>query len=152
MKTSLSLAPVSSRMGLFDNVRQEMDQMFDRLFHGDNGINLAQPTVWTPVLNLSETESNYQISVDLPGMSADDIDVELRQGDLWITGERKAETSDQGTTWHRIERFHGQFRRVVRLGNDVDGDNVQADFRNGVLHICVPKSELARPKRIEIKH
>ncbi len=146
-----TLIPFNTRFGLMDDFRREMDQLFNRFFEGENGGETNQVSTWAPRLNLSETESAYEVSVDLPGLTPDAVNVELRHGDLWITGERRGESDEKGRTWHRVECNSGQFRRAVRLGDDVDPGNVQAEYRDGVLHITVPKSETARTKRIEIK-
>ncbi|HID22904.1 MAG TPA: Hsp20/alpha crystallin family protein [Planctomycetaceae bacterium] len=147
-----SLVPFGTRFGLFDDLRKEMDNLFNRFFAAEDGGELAQLTTWTPRLNLSETDKAYEVTVDLPGMKPEDFQVELKHGDLWITGERKGETEEKGKTWHRVERYYGQFRRVIALGDDVDPEHVEAEYKDGVLRITVPKAESAQTKRIEIKH
>lgn len=133
----------------FGDFRNEMDTLMERFFGGEsNGTEISN---WTPRLNLAENEDCYEVSIDLPGMNPDDVNVELRHGDLWITGNRHEQFEEKEKKWHRIERFHGEFRRVVRLGDDVDPENVEAEYKDGVLHISVPKSETAKTKRIEIK-
>ena len=77
--------------------------------------------------------------------------VELRHGDLWITGQRTEQHEEKGKTWHRVERHYGQFRRVVRLGDDVNPDEVDAEYKDGVLKVSVAKCEEARTKKIEVK-
>jgi HSP20 family protein len=148
---STTLIPFGTRFGLLDDFRKEMDSLFNRFFAGDGTSEMAQTAVWTPRLNLSETDAAYHVSVDLPGLKPEDVNVELRHGDLWITGERRGETEEKGQTWHRVERYYGQFRRVVRLGDDVNPENVDAEYKDGVLHITVPKAPEAQPKKIEIK-
>ncbi len=147
-----SLIPFNTDFGSFGDLRNEMDQLFERFFNGGNGGSVSQPGIWAPRLDLAQTEDAYEVSVELPGMNADDIHVELQHGDLWITGEQKRETEEKGRTWHRVERSYGQFRRVVRLGDDVDPEHVEAEYRDGVLHITVKKSEEAQTKKITIKH
>jgi len=78
------------------------------------------------------------------------VDVELRKGELWITGERKSEELTDGK-WHRYECPRGHFQRIVRLTSEVDMDKVDAEFCGGVLHVSVPKAEAAKPKRINIR-
>ncbi len=145
-----SLIPASHRMGLFDNFHHEMNDLLSRFFQNEDG-NSTQMTAWSPQLNLSETDQAYEISMDLPGVHPDQIDVELKHGELWISGSRKEETEDQGKTWHRVERFYGDFRRVVRLNDDVNAEQVEADYKDGVLHVTVPKTEHAQAKKIAIK-
>ena len=108
-------------------------------------------TVWLPHVNLSETENAYLVAVDLPGMTRDEINVEVVQGDLWITGERRQESEESGKTFHRVECAYGTFRRMIRLGDAVDSARVDAEYKEGVLRITVPKAEAAKPHRIEIR-
>lgn len=148
---STSLVPFGTRSGMFYNFRNEMDHLFDRFFTGENGGETAQVANWTPRLNLSETDSAYEVSVDLPGLKPEEVNVELRNGDLWITGERKTHAETQDKTWHRVESYYGEFRRGIRLGGDVDAERVSAEYNDGVLQVHVPKSEKAQSKKIEIK-
>lgn len=145
-----SMIPTSNRLSLFDNFQHEMNDLFSRFFSDDNG-GTHQLAQWSPQLNVSETDQSYEITVDLPGVKPEDIDVELKQGELWICGSRKEESEEKGKTWHRVERFYGDFRRVIRLGNDVDAEHVDADYKEGVLHVTVPKTENAQAKKITIK-
>ncbi|QDU38231.1 18 kDa heat shock protein [Maioricimonas rarisocia] len=145
-----SLSPFRFRGGLPNDFRREIDDVMNRFFDlRDEGS--GETLSWTPRVNLAESDDHYEVSADLPGMKPDDIDIEIRHGDLWITGTRHGESEQKEQTWHRIERFHGQFRRVVRLGDDVDTENVSAEYEDGVLRITVPKAEDARTKRIEVK-
>ena len=114
-----SLIPFDNQFGLMNEFRSEVDQLMNRFLTGSNRGEL-ELSRWTPQLNLSETEKEYEVSVDLPGVKPEDVSVELKHGDLWITGERKSESEEKGKSWHRVERHHGQFRRMLRLGDDVD--------------------------------
>jgi HSP20 family protein len=143
-----SLMPYNTRFGLLDDFRKEVDQMMSRFFHGTDAPAAAQ---WTPRLNLAETDTAYEVAAELPGLKPEDVEVELRHGDLWISGRREEETEQQGKTWHRIERHYGQFRRVVRLGDDVNPEKVEAEYKDGILKISVAKSEQARTKKIEVR-
>jgi HSP20 family protein len=145
-----SLIPHQARFGSFlTDFRREVDSLMDRFFQGENGG--GELALWSPRVNVAETDEQYQVEVDLPGLKPEEFHVELRHGDLWITGDRKHESEEKGKTWHRVERFVGEFRRVIRLGDDVDPENVDAEYHDGVLHITVGKSEAAKTKRIEVK-
>jgi len=145
-----SMIPTTNRLSLFDNFQHEMNDLFGRFFSDNNG-GTSQLTQWSPQTNVSETDHSYEVSVDLPGMKPEDIDVELKHGELWICGSRKEETEEKGKTWHRVERFFGDFRRVIPLGNDVDSEHIEADYKDGVLHVTVPKTETAKTKKINVK-
>jgi HSP20 family protein len=103
------------------------------------------------VCNLAETENHYEVTVELPGMKPEEFNVELRNGELWITGERKEEKEEKGKTWHRMERRYGEFRRVFRLPLAVEAEKVTAEYKEGILRIAVPKVAEAKPKRVEVK-
>ena len=143
-----TMSPFRLRGDLMGDFRREFDMLMNRFFNSDDGDEIA---AWTPRVNLGETDKNYVVSVDLPGMTPDDIEIELRHGDLWISGERKEDTEEEGQSWRRVERHYGTFRRVIRLGDDVDPEQVNAEYNDGVLTITVPKREDAQAKRIAVK-
>jgi HSP20 family protein len=141
-------ALMKPRFGMMEDFRKEVDQLMSRFFNGSEEEGIAY---WTPRANLAETEDGYHVSLDLPGLKPEDFSVELRHGDLWITGQRNEEHEESGKTWHRIERHFGQFRRVIRLGDDVNPEGVSAEYKDGVLRIHIPKSETAKSRKIEVK-
>ena len=125
----------------------DFTQLLDRFGSHDEG-----RTGWfAPSTNVAETDDGYEISLDMPGMNSDEFDVELKEGQLWITGERRHEEEKEGKTWHRVERTYGKFRRVITLGNDVDVDHVEANYADGVLAIVVPKIPESQAKKITVK-
>lgn len=132
----------------FENFRHEMDHLFEQFFGPETG---RDAVLFAPRTNVAETDKEYEISVDLPGLKPEDFNVELKEGSLWITGERKEERQEEGKTYHRIERTYGQFRRVVPLDVPVEADKVRAEYKDGVLRIAVPKTEAAQPKKIPVK-
>jgi HSP20 family protein len=133
--------------GLFEDVGREMNRFLDRFHDTENG----ESRFFAPRVNIAETDKAYEVTVDLPGMKSDEFNIEFKDGQLWITGERQQETEDKGKTYHRVERRYGQFRRVIALGADVDVDNVDANYRDGVLTLNVPKIPAAQPRRINVK-
>jgi HSP20 family protein len=143
-----SLLPFGTRFGLSTDIQRELDNLLGRFFEGGNGSKLME---WKPEVNISETEGQYEVHIDLPGMKPEDFTVELRHGDLWISGERKEETEEKGKTWHRMERRYGQFRRILPLGQEVDPEKIEAEYKEGVLRVVVPKSEVAQPKKVTVK-
>jgi HSP20 family protein len=132
----------------FENFRREMDELFEQFFGPEAG---REMPVFAPRTNLAETEKEYEITVDLPGLKPEDFSVELKDNCLWITGERKQEHQEEGKTYHRIERVYGQFRRVIPLEAPTDPEKIQAEYKDGVLRIVVPKEESAQPKKIPVK-
>jgi len=133
---------------LFEDFRREMDELFQNFFGSEQA---GETPLFAPRTNLAETDKAYEITVDLPGMRPEEFNVELKDGQLWITGERKHEAEEKGKTYHRIERAYGQFRRVIPLDQNVDPDKVSAEYKDGVLRIEVAKSEAAQPKKISVK-
>lgn len=104
-----------------------------------------------PEANIVETEKALEVTVELPGMKAEEVNVEIRDGDLWISGEKKEEKEEKDKRFHRIERRTGMFRRVLPLPVEVREPEVEARFAEGVLKITLPKAERVAPKQIEIK-
>jgi len=104
-----------------------------------------------PEVNMVETEKALEVAVELPGMKPEEVKVEIREGNLWIMGEKKEEKEEKGKTFHRIERRSGMFRRVLPLPVEVKEQAVEARFAEGVLKISLPKAERVAPKQIEIK-
>ena len=133
---------------LFDVVRREMDDFVNLL---------SDPKAWTddqpafsPRTDFAETDTQYEIMLDLPGMSSGDFSVEVHEGKLSISGERVRGEIVEGTEYHRVERRYGKFNRLFALGHDVNVESISADYKDGVLTVVVPKSEKAKPKKINV--
>ncbi len=142
-----TLVPFGTRYPeLFEEFRREMDRVMSRFFEGPDG-----GDYYRPACNVCETDKQYEIWIDLPGVQPDKVDVELRRGELWVTGERSTPEEREGWTWHRQECPTGKFRRVIRLAQEVDADRIEAEYKDGVLRITVPKAESAQTKRIAVK-
>lgn len=131
-----------------EGVSREMENVFERFFGGEGGL-LSQ--LRQPPMNLAETESNYEVTVDLPGLKADDVRVEFREGQLIISGERKSEPETAGKKFHRVERSYGSFRRTITLPGDVDEDRIDAEFHDGVLLVTLPKSIEQKGRQIHVR-
>ncbi len=106
---------------------------------------------FSPTTDLVETENQFEVTVDLPGLKPEEVNVELKDGALWISGKREEEKEEKGKTYHRIERRHGEFRRILPLPSTISEDQVDAKFDSGVLKITVPKCEESKTKHIEVK-
>lgn len=134
---------------LFESLRREMNELMDQFFGSDGGTEFA---LWfAPRVNLAETDQAFEVTVDLPGMKPEEFSVELKEGQLWITGERRQESEEKGKTYHRVERQYGRFQRVIPLPAAVNPEKIEAEYKDGVLHITLPKDETAQPKRIPVK-
>jgi HSP20 family protein len=126
-----------------------MDKMMEDFF-GRRELPWGGET-FVPTANLVESENEFEITIDLPGLKPEEVNLELREGALWITGERKEEAEEKGRTFHRMERRYGSFRRVIPLPASVKEDKVEAEFCHGVLCVKLPKSEEIKPKHIAVK-
>lgn len=127
---------------------REMENLMDRFFRPDEGRWLAE---FVPAVNVAETETGYEVTMELPGMKREEFTVELKDGDLWVSGEKKEEKEEKGKSFHRVERTYGEFCRVVRLPGEVAADKISAEYKEGVLRISVPKTEKAKPRHVEVQ-
>lgn len=143
------LLPTTDRFSrLVDRMEGEMEDLLDRFWTSEEGPVARR---FLPTVDLVEAENQFEVTIDLPGLKPEEVDVELKNGDLWIAGKREEEKEDKGKTYHRIERRHGEFRRVLPLPAAIDAEKIEARFDNGVLKIIVPKTEEAKAKHIEVK-
>jgi HSP20 family protein len=115
------------------------------------GAAMGTTPAWAPALDISERKDAYLVTVELPGVKADDVQVTLEDGLLTIQGERQFTAESTEQQFHRVERRYGTFRRSITLPAHVMADAVEASVEDGVLQIMVPKAEEAKPKRIEIR-
>lgn len=137
--------------GIFNQFEQMRRQM-DRLF-GDTSGPLSIRAVAGgsyPAINVGASPKQVDVYVFAPGMAADGLDIALQQNLLTVSGEHKGEVPE-GAHAYRQERFSGDFRRVITLPEDVDPDQVNAVYRDGVLHITVQRREEVQPRKIEVR-
>jgi HSP20 family protein len=106
---------------------------------------------WSPAADISETDKEYLVKAELPGVKREDVKVTLEDGVLTIEGERKFEKEDKNEKSHRIERFYGNFSRSFTLPDNADAANVRAESKDGVLNVHIPKIKVEKPKPVEIK-
>jgi HSP20 family protein len=135
---------------------QAQDQM-DRLFaqalglHGQwQSATGASTRAWAPALDIAEGKDAYLVTVELPGVKLDDLEITLEDGLLTIQGERHVANDSSEEQFHRVERRSGAFRRSITLPTHVEADAVEASMEDGVLRILVPKAEEAKAKRIQV--
>ena len=106
---------------------------------------------WSPLVDITEDEKKYLIKAELPGMKKEDVRLTVEHEVLAMSGERTFEKEEKGKKYHRIERAQGSFVRSFSLPEDADRSTVSADFKDGMLHVHLPKVQKAKPKAIEIK-
>jgi HSP20 family protein len=131
------------------DLRDEIDRLFDAP--------LAELTRtsqllsgWTPALDLYEDKDGFTVKAELPGMKREEIELSLHEGSLSISGERKYEEKGAEGEAYRTERFFGRFQRTVTLPAPVATDKVKAQYKDGILTVTLPKTEEAKPKRIDV--
>jgi HSP20 family protein len=114
---------------------------------------LSEPTSrpWTPSVDIFETENELLLKADLPGVDMKNIDIHMENGTLALRGERKYENESKEGGFHRVERSYGSFARYFTLPETVDPEHVNADYKNGVLTVKLPKKEMAKPRQIKVQ-
>ena len=158
-------APLDPDMGLDQSLvsfQREFDRLFDRLIQGFGRTplgfdrpawpSLAQ-TLLKPTVDIGSADKEYTVTVEVPGVSEDDVKIELAGDTLTIQGEKKREKTAKDKDYHCVERSYGAFRRVLSLPEDVDQENIEASFKNGVLTVTMPRKALPKSdvKRIDVK-
>ncbi len=143
------MAPNWSRLNMTTNFFDEMDRFLKEY---DNGTKLYDERTFDPACDVSESEESYLLSFDLPGMSKDDIKIEMVDRTLSVSGERKRETSTEDKEKvQRFERSYGFFKRAFTLPTTVDSEKIAAHYQDGVLKVLVPKSAAIKPRQIEVQ-
>ena len=132
------------------NMQREMNKMFDSFSRG-----VDEPTLpngnWMPAVDVAEEDNKYVVKIELPGVNKDDVKITLESSILTIRGEKKAEKETKEKNYHRMERSYGSFLRSFNLPTTVKNDKIDAEYRDGILTITLPKVEEAKPKQIEVK-
>ncbi|WP_436714437.1 Hsp20/alpha crystallin family protein [Roseiconus lacunae] len=128
---------------------RSIENMMSRMF--DDGEDSWLGGAMAPTLDVSETDNEVDVKMDLPGMKPEEIDIQVHQNVLTIRGERSEETEEKDRTYHRVERRSGSFARSVSLPSAIDEDNVDANYKDGVLIIKMPKTKEAQAKKIAVK-
>ena len=132
-------------------MQRSLDRIFDEFFYPPASVGTTEEHIsFIPAYDLDETNTHYLVSLDLPGIAKDQINIELRDNQLIVSGERKEEKKKEEE--HRLssERYYGAFQRSFTLPSNVDPNKIEADHQNGVLHISIAKKEPAKSKVIKI--
>ncbi len=133
------------------SLQSDMNRFFDAMFQAPaGGGQAAQLRRWTPAMDLAETEDAFVLRADLPGVSQEDVSIELEDTVLTVSGERKSDHENKGEGYYRVERAFGAFSRSLTLPKGVDAEAIAAQFTDGVLEVRIPKPEQRKPRRIAI--
>lgn len=131
-------------------MQREFDRLFDALAPRRTEEETPETAVWTPRVDLAETDNQYLISMDVPGMTRDGFNLNYHEGVLTVSGDRKQTAAEDGREYVRVERPSGPFYRSFRLPKAVEPTGIEASYTNGVLTIRVPKAEAVKPRRITV--
>ncbi len=132
-------------------IQSEMNRLFNTFFDSPSTVgNGAALRRWMPAMDLLETENDFVLRADLPGLSESDVNIELEANVLTVSGERKAEHEERKEGYYRVERASGTFSRSLTLPEGVNPDAVQASFDRGVLEVRIPKPEERKPRKVAI--
>jgi HSP20 family protein len=126
-------------------------QMFEELWRNTEPTMVASAAALRPAMDVVENENEVVIRVDLPGLSSDDLSIQIDGDLLTISGEFAAADEQEGERYHYRERHAGEFKRSLRLSELIDTEHVSATFENGVLHLTLPKLPEAQPKQIKVQ-
>ena len=141
-----------SELSPIETIRREMDRFFDDIvpFSHKGGNGGMRMELWAPDTDVSETDDDYTISVDLPGITKKDVEVSYKDNRLTISGKREHEEEEEKKDYLRRERYRGSFTRSFTLPSEVKEEDIKARFKDGVLKVQVPKSEVRKPKTVAI--
>ena len=129
-------------------MQEEMNRYFDDFF-GEQRRGLAEGA-WLPSVDVSETDAEFVVRAELPGMTQDNIEINVQDNVLTLKGEKKQEKKEEKENFHRLERSYGSFSRSFTLPAGVKPEDIKASFKDGVLEVTMPKAEEAKPQKIAI--
>ena len=135
-----------------NTIQSEMNRLFNTFFEnpGQQGTGTGTARRWIPAMDLVETDEDFVLRADLPGLNEQDVNIELEDNVLTLSGERKAAHEERGEGYYRVERASGAFSRSLTLPDGVEPDRVQASFDRGVLEVRIPKPERRKPRKVTI--
>jgi HSP20 family protein len=130
-------------------LQDQINRLFNETF--DRSSNEANLTAWAPAVDIYEAEHSLVVKADLPDIKPEELDIRVENNILTIRGERKFEKKVNEDNYLRVERSYGSFSRSFSLANTVNTEAIQADYKNGVLTLSIPKREEAKPKQIKVR-
>jgi len=131
-------------------IQQEMNRLFGSAYPQGNGANGSSVSRWIPLMDVGEDEEHFVVRADLPGIEETDVNVELEDNVLTISGERKSDSEERTDGYHRIERAYGTFSRSLTLPEGIDPEAIGASFSKGVLEVRIAKPEQRKPRKVAI--
>ena len=132
-------------------LQEEVNRLFSTNLTGGFGEEGIGRGAWNPSVDIYENKDQIVLEAELPGMTREDFDLAIENNVITLRGERRFEKKDDTDNYHRVERAYGSFTRSFTLPNTVSGEGANADYRNGVLRVTLPKREETKARRIEVK-
>jgi len=133
------------------SIFNDMDKMINNVFENDWNFSVRSKTNWSPAVDVKESDNSFTLTADIPGLTKKEVKVNITDGILSISGERKFEDEKENGNYHYRERRYGSFSRTFNLPETVNDEDISASFKNGILSIELPKHEVVLPKEREIK-
>lgn len=136
-----------------DNLRRQMDRLFDDFMHTSSELPLLPKTTeatWAPAIELKETDSDILLKAQIPGIEANDLDIQVTQDAVSITGEKQEESKTEEKGLFRSEFRYGQFQRLIPLPASINNEQIKSEFKNGVLTLTLPKLAETAPKVVKV--
>jgi len=127
------------------------NDVFDNFFRTESLMGRSRES-WYPTVDIEETDNNYIVTLELPGMKKEDVKISFQDDILSVSGEKKIENEEKDNgNYHYFERRFGKFERSFRINSDIISDKIEATMKDGVLTVSLPKAEITKPKQIEVK-
>lgn len=138
----------TSPFGQLELLRRQMDRLSEAF---DMDVSGAPPAGVFPLINLTEDRDSYCLKAELPGVKAEALEIQADGNSISVSGERKIDAEGDGVKYHRKEREAGKFSRMVSMPGEIEADKIDAQLKNGILEIVIPKAEAVRPRQIAVK-
>jgi HSP20 family protein len=139
--------PFRDLLGLQDRMNRLFDESVRSVRQGDEALSTS---VWTPPVDIFETENEVVVKAELPEVNQKDIEIQVENSTLTLRGERRFDKEVKQESFHRIERPYGTFARSFTLPTTIDQEKIRADYKDGILRVVMPKREETKPKQIRV--
>jgi HSP20 family protein len=136
--------------GLMDRLHRDVDRLLSARMLPDHDDETSDIGNWIPAVDIREEENRFLIRADVPGVTADDLEITMEDGRVCITGRRETHVDAEQDGWRRVERVSGRFHRRFSLPDTADAEGIKAECKNGVLEIAIPKAAKNLPRRIQV--